>query len=98
MSNNTTPLEPRKRSIEDWIKDFASHGESDAYLRLFGSQIKRMRKKDCFVDPLGSTDIHGQSLCHVSWKFPTVPGSFANEMLKLTIAALQKQLRHYKKI
>lgn len=87
-----TLLEKRKPSIEDWIEVFAKYGETEAPLRLYITQIRRLEKKGLKVKVLAPTDRPYQYFCKADWKEPSVPNSFATRMLQLTIDALRNNL------
>lgn len=79
-----------KLTILDRLEIYADDGRTNAPLKLWGDQIKSLRKAGFTVDVLGRTDRYGEFNCDIFWLEPT--GSQASYMLVQTIKALGKQI------
>lgn len=79
-----------KLTIYDRLEIYAEDGRTSAPLKLWGTQIKSLRKAGFTVDVLGRTDRYGEFNCDISWDEPA--GGQASYMLVITIKAIGKQI------
>ena len=75
-------------TIERRLEIFAEAGETSAPLKLWKSQIYKLRKAGFDVDVVIATERRGEYFCCVDWKKPH--GHWAHELLQLTIDSLKE--------
>lgn len=75
-------------TVLDRLELYADAGETSAPLKLWKNQILQLRKDGFTVEEIAPTERRAEYFCTIDWSQPNIPESLANEMLKMSINAL----------
>ena len=81
-----------KTTILDRIEVYADDGETSAPLKLWKTQISKLRKQGFTVTTVSPTNRKREFYCNISWKTPK--GDEARYMLSATISGLTHKLQN----
>ena len=73
-----------KLGLMGWIEIYAEHGETNALLRVWQSQMSKLEKEGFIVTTIARTSKEFKFYCKIDWSKPTVPKGEAARMLELS--------------